>query len=67
MNVEMINYKLQKYTEIKGFNINEFLEKVMLRGEFRDKEMASLLNVDIPFVIVKDNVIGYIENPASSI
>ena len=31
--MEMINYKLQKYTEIKGYNINEFLEKVMLIGE----------------------------------
>lgn len=65
--MEMINYKLQKYTEIKGFNINGFLEKVMLIGDIWDTEMESLLNVVIPFNTVKDSVIDYIENPGSSI
>ena len=67
INIEMINYKLQKYTEIKGFNINGFLEKVMLIGDIWDTEMESLLNVVIPFNTVKDSVIDYIENPGSSI
>jgi predicted nucleotidyltransferase component of viral defense system len=66
INMEMINYKLQNYTEIKEYNLNEFLEKVISIGEIWDKEMESLLNVFIPFNIVKDNVIGYIENPGSS-
>ena len=26
INIEMINYKLQKYTQVQGFNIDEFLE-----------------------------------------
>jgi len=67
INVEMINYKLQKYTEIKGFNINEFLEKVISIGEIWDTEMENLLNIFIPFNTVKDSVIRYIENPDSSI
>jgi len=60
INIKMINYKLQNYTEIKEFNINEFLERIILIRDIWDKEMESLLNVFIPFNIVKDNIINYI-------
>jgi len=56
----MINYKLQKYTQVQGFNIDEFLEKVISIGEIWNTEMESLLNVIVPFDTVKDTVIGYV-------
>jgi len=60
INIEMINYKLQKYTQVQGFNIDEFLEKVISIGEIWNTEMESLLNVIVPFYTVKDTVIGYV-------
>ena len=60
INIEMINHKLQKYTQVQGFNIDEFLEKVISIGDIWNTEMESLLNVIIPFDAVKDTVIDYI-------
>ena len=60
INIQMINYKLQKYTQVQGFNRDEFLEKVISIGEIWNTEMESLLNVIVPFDTVKDTVIGYV-------